>query len=296
VVNRRSKMKVLVIAAVFLLLLAVIFVGVRSRRESSNPYVGIVSQLPRPTPEQTRRFAEHVAQAKNWYKLIPAAPEVPFVFYLDPDAGRHWIRKTSGMNLKLSPETDLSVLEEAETVFEDSVRAHQYQRGWETTEEYLDFFGLWNFYAPNTLEYEILMENGDIIVTAGPGFKIRSDSGWCEIPRELEGAGTAFVSSLVYPFAEHYPHFADGLIFVRAEPSGEINPLLRNILELQALRRKVFEDNPDAEFDAWQKTENFQLLGKRIEAPLMQERKRLIQEMVSAMERFLEKLDVLNQK
>ena len=284
----------LVLAVLVLLVLVLTIVSFNSQRKSTARYLKTISQLPRPTSEQTQRFAEHVAQARNWYKLIPAHPEVAFVFYLDPDAGRHWVRKAAGLDLKLGPESDLSSIEELETVFEDSVRPHQFQRGWGTTQEYLDLFGFWNFYPPETLEYEIRMENGDIIVTAGPGFRIRSGDGWCNVPRKLEAAGTAYVSSLFYPFAESYSHFSDGLMFIRISSSGEISPLLQNILKLHALRTTFSEENPNAKFDAWKKTEAFEILGKQIEGPLKEERKRLINEMVLAMERFLEKLETLN--
>ena len=45
--------------------------------------------LPVPTPEQTVRFADHVADNRNWYKHLPFFPPgASFVFFPNPHAGR----------------------------------------------------------------------------------------------------------------------------------------------------------------------------------------------------------------
>jgi hypothetical protein len=45
--------------------------------------------LPVPTPEQTARFAEHVADNHSWYKHLPFFPPgAAFVFFANPHAGR----------------------------------------------------------------------------------------------------------------------------------------------------------------------------------------------------------------
>ena len=50
-------------------------------------YRELVSSLPKPTPEQIRRFIDFVASEHSWYKLI-FKRTIQFVFYLDPNAGR----------------------------------------------------------------------------------------------------------------------------------------------------------------------------------------------------------------
>ena len=50
-------------------------------------YLEMVRALPRPSLEQTYRFAWFVAEAHSWYKGLPADRTIPFIFYLDPYAG-----------------------------------------------------------------------------------------------------------------------------------------------------------------------------------------------------------------
>lgn len=64
--------------------------------EAQPSYLDIIGQLPIPTAEQTRNFAEYVAGAHSWYKHLPVYPPAPFVFYLDPNAGRgSWRARSS---------------------------------------------------------------------------------------------------------------------------------------------------------------------------------------------------------
>jgi hypothetical protein len=51
-------------------------------------YFDLVAQLPLPTPDQTARFAEHVADNHSWYKHLPFFPPgAGFVLFLNPHAG-----------------------------------------------------------------------------------------------------------------------------------------------------------------------------------------------------------------
>jgi hypothetical protein len=48
-----------------------------------------LKSLPVPTPEQTARFADHVADNHSWYKHLPFFPPgASFVFFPNPHAGR----------------------------------------------------------------------------------------------------------------------------------------------------------------------------------------------------------------
>ena len=63
-------------------------VNVGGKVESQpDKYLEMVRALPRPSLEQTYRFAWLVAEAHSWYKHLPAHQTVPFMFYLDPYAG-----------------------------------------------------------------------------------------------------------------------------------------------------------------------------------------------------------------
>ena len=152
-------MRVIVLIAVAVFLSAVVFVTagmIKAWRERKTSYFDIVLQLPKPTPEQTRQFAEYVTKARNWYKIIPASPSMPFFFYLDPDAGRHWVRKTSALHIDLDSESekDTDSIEKCELTFEDAMTPHQYQRDWETTKGYRERFGFWNFYSSKHLGFK----------------------------------------------------------------------------------------------------------------------------------------------
>lgn len=52
-------------------------------------YDAQLKSLPLPTPEQTARFADHVADNHSWYKHLPFFPPgASFVFFPNPNAGR----------------------------------------------------------------------------------------------------------------------------------------------------------------------------------------------------------------
>jgi hypothetical protein len=52
-------------------------------------YYERLKSLPVPTPEQTTRFADHVADNHSWYKHLPFFPPgASFVFFPNPHAGR----------------------------------------------------------------------------------------------------------------------------------------------------------------------------------------------------------------
>jgi len=51
-------------------------------------YFDLILRLPLPTPEQTARFADHVANNHSWFKQLPFFPPgASFVFFLNPHAG-----------------------------------------------------------------------------------------------------------------------------------------------------------------------------------------------------------------
>jgi hypothetical protein len=49
-----------------------------------------MSSLPEPTPDQQRRFVEHVSKAHSWYKHIPLLTGGRFVVFLASDAGEDY--------------------------------------------------------------------------------------------------------------------------------------------------------------------------------------------------------------
>ena len=75
-------------------------------------YRAIVRSLPQPSFEQTIRFAWFVSAARSWYKHLPEKRTVPFVFFLDPNAGRNLILTRTGERERfaiLRPNHDTSI-------------------------------------------------------------------------------------------------------------------------------------------------------------------------------------------
>ena len=93
-------------------------------------YLGLVRGLPRPTWEQTFRFAWFVAGAHNGYKHLPADGDVPFSFFLDPHAGG---------DLVMTPPGERSMV----AITDDSSPFHD---TWQTTATYRRRFGRWNYH------------------------------------------------------------------------------------------------------------------------------------------------------
>jgi len=135
-----------------------------------------------PTPEQTRAFAVYVTGAHSWYKHLGFAPPSPFVFYLDPNAGRAMIH-----------------VSDDEVAFVDHTdESEKFHYTWQTTESYRQHFGFWNYEAPYGRSFVYESSEG-VVDTAGTGLQILSAEGeWCPIPDRLTHAGTAPLSALMW--------------------------------------------------------------------------------------------------
>ncbi len=95
-------------------------------------YLEMVRALPRPSLEQTYRFAWFVAEAHSWYKHLPWDGTVPFVFYLNPYAGWSTTYHVNG---------EVAVPEIREITDESSFCHYTSQ----TTADYRRRFGYWNY-------------------------------------------------------------------------------------------------------------------------------------------------------
>ena len=148
-------------------------------------YLTIARSLPRPSLEQISRFAWFVSAAHSWYKHLPPRRSVPFIFFLDPNAGRNLIQTPTGERAMVD-------------VTPDSRKFHY---TWQTTEDYRRRFGFWNYFAPygSTFYYET---DGGVRKTGHFLTRILNESGaWVLIPRRVNSAGTAKVNALVHPYA-----------------------------------------------------------------------------------------------
>jgi hypothetical protein len=153
--------------------------------DRTGDYEATIRRLPPPTLAQTERFARYTSRAHSWYKHLRIRPKVPFVFFLDPGAGKRRVHTDAG---------EVALVD----ISDDSPRFH-YTRM--TTQEYRRRFGYWNYHAPYGTSFLFAGEGG-VVSTEGPGLKILRDAGgWARVPRDLIEAGTAHVSAVAYGYS-----------------------------------------------------------------------------------------------
>jgi hypothetical protein len=146
-------------------------------------YFAVTRALPRPSIEQTVRFAWFVSDAHSWYKHLPADHKVPFNFYLDPDAGRNYVVTSTGEHLMVD-------------VTDESVQFHY---TWQTTATYRRRFGHWNYNAPYGNGF-MFAADGGIVDTAGIGPSVLDQIGnLLSVPASALMVGTANVNAYVHP-------------------------------------------------------------------------------------------------
>ncbi len=157
-------------------------------------YISSVAALPKPRCEQTFHFAWFVAHAHSWYKHLPQWRKVPFVFFLDPNAGKSLVYTATG----------------EEALIEITPASRPFHYTWQTTNDYCRRFGHWNYFAPygNTFQYQ---DEGGIVNTARTGAMILNDEGdWVAVPEDYGAQGIAQVSALVHSeFQIGFPDRAD---------------------------------------------------------------------------------------
>jgi hypothetical protein len=102
--------------------------------------------LPRPTDEQYRQFAEHIANAHSWYKHLPLLTGGQFVVFLSPDAGiGRLVARIEGGSYRLVTPAEGPVFTE------DNPRLHY---SWKTSEEYRRRFGHLDYAYRSHPEYQ----------------------------------------------------------------------------------------------------------------------------------------------
>ena len=150
-------------------------------------YLELVRALPRPSLEQTYRFAWFVAGAHSWYKKLPTHGTAPFVFYLDPYAGFSTRYYANGKTA-------------VEEITDESDRSHY---TWQTTADYHRRFGHWNYDAD----------------TPGEGASVSDGEGnWIAVPRPFLEAGRADVNAFMHRNTINW--------FWRPEPGEEARQFL----------------------------------------------------------------------
>jgi len=148
-------------------------------------YRQLIALLPIPTAEQTESFAEYVVGARSWYKHLPCDPPgVPFVVFLDPNAGRNLVQTADG------GETYRDCVDERE----------RFHYTWMPTAEYLTKFGHWHYAADRGTQSVGRLPNSDHAQVDPLGFaRVTTTEGTSiAVSPEVIAAGTVYLTAYVH--------------------------------------------------------------------------------------------------
>jgi hypothetical protein len=151
----------------------------------ASDYLGLVRGLPRPTWEQTFRFARFVAGSHSWYKHLPLDRKVPFSFYLDPHVGESLVIKPTGER----------------TLFEITDESTRWHYAWQTTATFRRRFGRWNDFITYGRPFDVASD-GRAVSTERRGPEVMGEDGaWLRVTPGVIEAGAAQINAFVHPGA-----------------------------------------------------------------------------------------------
>jgi hypothetical protein len=161
----------------------------------STSYADAVAQLSRPTDQQIDDFVEYVATAHSWYKHLPLLPPgVPFVFYLDPNAGREWIE--NGWRSR----------------FRDRLAnapAHErFHYTWQPTSDYVRRFGHLTYFANAGTFFLVPRKDRVLNTDSAPRIQVEHrqwlfvNRSWIAVPEYVRGPGTAYLTGVIHPIGQ----------------------------------------------------------------------------------------------
>lgn len=163
-----------------------------------SPYRQLIALLPIPTAEQTESFAVYVVGARSWYKHLPCDPPgVPFVVFLDPNAGRDLLQTADG-GAKYRDRVD--------------EREH-FHYTWMPTAEYLTKFGHWHYATDRGARSDRRFPASDHAQIDPLGFArvMATDGTSIDVSPEVIAAGTVYLTA--------YIHESFGTAFVHVSAS-----------------------------------------------------------------------------
>lgn len=152
---------------------------------TDSAYLEEVRGLPRPSDGQIASFADYLGTAHSWYKHLPfLAPGVPFIFYLDPNAGRDKIMTDAGLMYRERTQ--------------DMPEGERFHYTWQPTADYLKRFGHLEYYANAGTSF--LVGRSDGVLTTETVLEIQGRDGRSiPVPQPVHDAGTAFLTSVMHP-------------------------------------------------------------------------------------------------
>ena len=145
-------------------------------------YLGWVRGLPPPTAEQAKAFPQFVSQVHSWYKHLPhRAPGVPFLFFIDPNAGCD------------------RVLFADNRIELEARDAPGFTSTWLPTDQYRRRFGYLSYACAHGTTVGDIREDRLLIPSFDAAALIDPDGMIWGYPDELIDAGCASLTSRVYP-------------------------------------------------------------------------------------------------
>ncbi|HVE77500.1 MAG TPA: hypothetical protein VNA89_01495 [Gemmatimonadaceae bacterium] len=151
-------------------------------------YLAEVRRLPRPSAAQIDAFVEYVASAHSWYKHLPLLPlGEPFVFYLDPNAGREWVDTEAGGGYRDRTS--------------DTPERERFHYTWQPTAEYVERFGHLDYFEAAGTSFLVPLSHG--VLDTSTAARIRaSDGEWVDLPDAIRTAGAVRLTAVIHPLGQ----------------------------------------------------------------------------------------------
>lgn len=148
-------------------------------------YLAEVRRLPRPSEEQVDEFVEYVSSAHSWYKHLPLYRRpTPFLFYLNPNAGREWIRTGRGGGYR-----DRTI---------DTPPRDRFHYTWQPTVQYLERLGYLDYYAKAGTSF-LLPVGGGVLTTESVPRILAANGEWIDLPDAIRTIGVARLTASIHP-------------------------------------------------------------------------------------------------
>lgn len=186
-------------------------------------YRELIAPLPIPTTEQTENFAAYVVGAHSWYKHLPCAPPgAPFVFFLDPNAGRELVHTATG-RVEYRDRVDGQV---------------QFHYTWMLTTEYHARFGHWQYATDHGTKFAVELAGSTLVLDSGFAEIAGMDGASIPVSPEVVAAGTMLMTAHVHDtFGAQWVHFMAHRVRQSRESHPEHGGYRQDLIDLSDRHR-----------------------------------------------------------
>lgn len=156
----------------------------RARAEplTSSQYIEWARAFPRPTADQVSAFSQFVSQVHSWYKhLPPTTSGVPFLFFVDPNAG---------LDRVLSTDNRIELVRRDE---------HGFGANWLPTGEYRQRFGYLSYCCTHGTNIGDVRDDRLFIPSFDASALIDANGVVWRYPDALVDAGRVYITNRIYP-------------------------------------------------------------------------------------------------